>query len=88
MTFSATPKFIVATQRFFIPKIHNFFCLFNLTISTSIYKKNILMKSPTPVGQQQQPTPHPTQRNATQRNATTATKNWIQQQQQSSKFDK
>jgi hypothetical protein len=56
---------------FFIPEIRNFFRHFVLAISTSVYKKkHILMKSLTPVGQQQQPTPHPTQRNATQCNAT------------------
>jgi hypothetical protein len=66
---------------FSFPKSTIFLC-FVPAISTSVYKKKlILMKSLMPIVDSNNNQYH------TQPNATTATKDWMQQQQQSSKFD-
>jgi hypothetical protein len=70
MSVSGHSKIHSGHSPFFIPQIH-FFCFVPALSMSASFKKHILMKSPMPVGQQQQPTPHPMQRNTT-----TATKNF------------
>jgi hypothetical protein len=85
MTFSATPKFIVATQRFSYPKSKIFLSFCTGHFYESLRKET---HSDEVADAHQTATPTNTTPNARQRNPMTATKNRMQQQQRSSKFDK